>query len=363
MPQSRSTRLACTLLLTLAVAGCTPSQIGGWLRREDTSERTVYRPVQDERGQDEMPLPVNHMYDDRDVQPHTRKHAGADFDVDVWQGLGGSMLVYASTMHDPNPEIYVKSAEGQAVMRLTHHFSRDIHPHFSPDGKWIAFASDRNGNFDVFVTSAERGGATWQLTSSENDDIYPSWSPEGNWLSYSSRAPSGEWELWLLNLKTEQATNLGPGLFPEWSPTGDRLAFQRASNRGQYWYSLWVIDVNGNRVMEVVSSDSYAAINPSWSPDGEWICYASVYKSRIAQQEGRLYNGDDIWVVRPDGSHNLQVVSNPGADWNPSWGADGRVYFCSERSGARSIWSVKPILPAQEPLSLSGDAPAFGGAR
>ena len=122
------------------------------------------------------------------------------------------------------------------------------------------------------------------------------------------------------------------------------------------------MDIRGSRVSEVMTSDGYAAINPSWSPDGEWLCFATVHKSRISQQEGRLFNGDDIWVVRPDGSDFAQVVFHEKADWNPSWGPDGRIYFCSDREGARSIWSVKPMLRPR-PVAGRDDSVSMGGAR
>ncbi len=349
----RTLALCLALSLSVMVAGCTPSQISAWLRGEAQGEGPAYVHDTDAEGVERPVLPLNPTYDELKTSRHTWSQTGDDFDVDVWMGMGDATMTYASTMHDVKPEIYVKTVNGRAVTRLTHNPAIDIHPHFSPDGRQVAFASDRNGNFDIFVTDSQRGGACWQITSSPQDDIYPSWSPDGRWLCYSSRSVTGEWEIWMRETGTEQSINLGPGLYPEWSPSGEKLAFQRASNRGPFWYSLWVIDVQGSQVSEVVSSDDYAAINPSWSPDGEWICFTSVHKSNIARQEGRYYNGDDIWVVKPDGSDRAQVAFNPRPDWNPSWGADGRIYFCSDRERSRSIWSVQPML---RPMTTTAEA-------
>ncbi len=81
-------------------------------------------------------------------------------------------------------DIWTADETGQNVKRLTVHKARDVYPRFSPDGKWIAFSSERNGNMDVFVIPAE-GGSAKQLTFHSADDTVQGWSPDGTTVLFA----------------------------------------------------------------------------------------------------------------------------------------------------------------------------------
>ncbi|MBI3096761.1 MAG: PD40 domain-containing protein [Planctomycetes bacterium] len=125
-------------------------------------------------------------------------------------------------------------------------------------------------------------------------------------------------------------------------PPSDRIAFQRARSRGDHWYGIWTIDIDGNTLTEIVPNDKWAAINPAWSPDGKRLVFASVYKSPAAQAANRTMEADDIYVVSADGSGLMQLTFDETPEWGPCWGRDGRVYFVSRRKGHQNIWSVMP---------------------
>src|SRR5271154_3733178 len=75
-------------------------------------------------------------------------------------------------------DIWIASEAGAGAMRLTDNAARDQYPRFSPDGNWIAFSSNREGNYDVFVVPSA-GGEPRQLTfNSANDDVV-GWTPDG----------------------------------------------------------------------------------------------------------------------------------------------------------------------------------------
>src|SRR5215471_15013865 len=74
-------------------------------------------------------------------------------------------------------DIWVANEDGSNVQRLTVHRARDIEPQFSPDGKWIAFSSNRYGNNDVFIIPAE-GGVAKQLTFHAANDTVVGWTPD-----------------------------------------------------------------------------------------------------------------------------------------------------------------------------------------
>src|SRR5260370_16067220 len=83
-------------------------------------------------------------------------------------------------------DIWTADDNGQNVQRLTVNKARDAYPRFSPDGKWIAFSSDRNGNLDVFIIPSG-GGTAQQLTFHSADDTVLGWTPDGRGVLFSSQ--------------------------------------------------------------------------------------------------------------------------------------------------------------------------------
>src|SRR5436305_10322178 len=82
-------------------------------------------------------------------------------------------------------DLWIAGDDGSNVHRLTDHVAREIFPRFSPDGKWIAFSSNREGNFDVYVISAE-GGKPKQLTFHSADDNVVGWPADGKKVLFTS---------------------------------------------------------------------------------------------------------------------------------------------------------------------------------
>jgi WD40 repeat protein len=87
-------------------------------------------------------------------------------------------------------DVWTADEDGRNVQRLTVNRARDVYPRFSPDGKWIAFSSDRNGNLDVYLIPSA-GGTVKQLTSHSADDTVLGWSPDGRSVLFSSNRGEG----------------------------------------------------------------------------------------------------------------------------------------------------------------------------
>src|SRR4051812_4429718 len=83
-------------------------------------------------------------------------------------------------------DIWTADDSGSNIQRITANPARDVYPRFSPDGKWIAFSSDRKGNLDVFVVPVA-GGQPKQLTFHSGDDNVLGWSPDSHSILFSSQ--------------------------------------------------------------------------------------------------------------------------------------------------------------------------------
>lgn len=301
----------------------------------------------------------------------TFTESGGDLQVSL--SPDGKVMAYASTKFSSTPQICLQGISAKAVQLMTQDNMSDMMPVFSPDGKLLAWCSDRYGNWDILVQRADArpDSKPRQMTRATDDEIHPTWSPDSRFLAFSRfNSMDGNWQIWVIDTKTDTLSYLTEGLFPRFKPVEDKsadgkplytLVYQRNRTRDVPWYSIWInsFTVNPmgaveavNSPMEIISNDRWAAITPCWNPSGEYIAFATVGKSALAQWQARIYKPDDIWVVRVDGTDLTQITTHSAPDWNPYWAVDpndptdsnGRIYFTSERSGNPNIWSVKPVI-------------------
>ena len=139
---------------------------------------------------------------------HTFTEVGADFDPDL--NAAGTRMVFSSTRHSILPDLYFKNIDGVAVTQLTSDPASDIQPSLSPDGNRVAFASNRSGNWDIWVVNMT-GGPPVQITNDRSDDIHPSWSPDGRQVAFCSLpVTGGQWGLWIADVASGSTRASGP---------------------------------------------------------------------------------------------------------------------------------------------------------
>lgn len=292
---------------------------------------------------------------------------GADFDPCV--SRDGQWLVYSSTQHRPTSDIYIKRSDSRVVTQLTNDPSDDAMPSLSPDGTRIAFASNRGGNWDIYVMPIT-GGKAMQVTSDGADELHPSWSPDGKNLVYSKlSAMSGRWEMWVSDAANPGVSHfIGYGLFPQWCPTAgtgaegkDTILFQLGRERGSRSFSIWTVDyANGqaSNATEIASEPGMALINPAWSPDGNWISFSEVpVGAANSPRNGELPREASLWIINIDGTGKVRLTSGTGASISPAWATNNRLYFVSDRGGSQNIWSLD-LGPALLAAGSTGGATA-----
>ena len=175
-------------------------------------------------------------------------------------------------------DIWVMDADGGNPRNLTNHHARDSSPAWSPDGNQIAFSSERDrawefeawGNRDVYVMNTD-GANLINLTNHPARDSSPVWSPDGRQIAFSSDR-NGNKEVYVMNADGTNPINLtnhpARDVGPDWSPDGLRIAF--SSNRDGDWEKK----PNDNWEVYVMNADGANPINltnhPAWDSGTAW---------------------------------------------------------------------------------------------
>lgn len=319
-----------------------------------------------------IPAEVDRALEQRDTTNLTQvtyTFEGSDFDPVV--SRDGSFLVFASTQHQPTSDLYFKRTNSKVVTRLTDDPAEDAMPSISPTGTHVAFTSNRTGNWDIFVMPVE-GGRPVQITSDKGHELHPSWSPDGRTLVFCRLGViSGRWEMWTVNLENPATSSfIGYGLFPEWCPvasTGengsDRIVYQLARERGERSFSLWTLDFKDGQAFNqslLKSSAINALINPTWSPDGQFVLYASVPNpGEWGDPTSAKPDVANLWMVNVEGGGLVNLTAGQAVDLMPCWGPDERVYFVSDRSGSDNLWSIDV---SQSVMASAAASPLRGAA-
>lgn len=246
-------------------------------------------------------------------------------------------------------DVWTADENGQNVQRLTVNRARDVYARFSPDGKWIAFSSDRNGNLDVFILPSE-GGAAKQLTVHSADDTVLGWRPDSRAVLFSSnRGEDFAGQLYLVSVDGGLPTKAGTdmGVQAAYSPDGKRLAYNPKSQsywrkyyRGSNQSDVVVMDVASKKFTQLTDFDGHDSW-PMWGSDG------GIYF--VSDREG---NGlTNIWRVSADGGKADRITSFKSGDvrW-PAVSNDGRTIVFEHDFG---IWKLDLNSKKASPIPLN----------
>ena len=265
--------------------------------------------------------------------------------VTVSPGLPPSAAKIAFTSNrDQDFEIYVMNPDGTGQTRLTNHPAQDQMPAWSADRTKISFVSDRDGNDEIYVMNADGTGQT-RLTNDPNYDYHPAWSPDGAKIAFARSSGNTNFQIYVMNADGTDQTRLTNDLagdnWPSWSPDGTRIAF--TSDRGDGYGRIYVMNADGTDQTRLTENKPAHDAMPAWSPDGTRIAFASLLGTTWA-----------ISVVNADGTGQTRLSSAGAYDYMPAWSPDGaRIAFDGLRDSKYDIYLMNPDGTGQTRLTSS----------
>ena len=255
----------------------------------------------------------------------------------------GSGLVVLTTGHSPawspsktkiafvrdvagSPEIFTMNADGSNVAQITSSpTTKELDPTWSPDGQYIAYASNKNpygapfDRLDVWTMKSD-GTAPVKLTWASNiDELRPTWSKDFTKIAYMHRMDPEPYQIWVMTLDpaTRQptlASQVTPpqltadAMNPAFSPDGSQIAFDHKPGG----CGISIIDANadgdGASMHAISIGGDFYCTQPTWSPNG----------AKLAFQVPNLWNGA-IVTANANGTGFQQVTSGKYGDYTPTW--------------------------------------------
>ena len=250
--------------------------------------------------------------------------------------------------------IWTASEDGSNPRRMTVNAAHDDNPRFSPDGKWIAFSSNRYGNLDVFVIPAE-GGEARQLTYNSAADTVVGWSRDSKkviFISARGEPFPGVTQFFEVPVEggLEQVMPTDWGYYGTYSPDGSKFVFNRHTPvwwrkhyRGSNAADLWIYDVKAKTYKKILDND----LNDQEKPNNIWPLYANggmiyfVSDRNIMAKAGTpptYHSVNNIYKLSENGGTPTQVTHfTDGSLFFPSISSDGKTIVFEENFG---LWKL-----------------------
>ena len=195
-------------------------------------------------------------------------------------------------------DIWLVSVNGGKAMQLTNHIAYDREPVWSPDGKWLAFSSNRKGNYDVYIMKVA-GGTAKQLTFHTGTDMATDFTADSKWIIFTS----------------------------------NRSAMS----------SIFKINIEGGNPISLLDNYWFWLYNAKNNPEDNSILFSTGMENNYWWRRGyRGSNSAKIWIKRYDQNQAKQIYTDSSNCFWPNWSFDGQqIYFvCEKKNKNKNIWSL-----------------------
>lgn len=229
-------------------------------------------------------------------------------------------------------QIYVLDGDTGEITRLTNDSAGAFEPNWSPDCSSIVYTSKRDDpNSFAIYTMGDDGSDQMRLFEHQpEDDWAPAWSPNGTMIAYQTN-PNGRFTICFVSTEGEREGCLEESVdagSPSWSPDGETLLF--TANWDGYW-QIYAINRSDGTGPTQLTHNGYTEKYPKFSPDGRYIAFSS-----------KREEGFDIFIMRADGSDEIQLTTHSADDVSPEWIGNDQIVFASLRSlfGSSRDWDL-----------------------
>jgi Tol biopolymer transport system component len=247
--------------------------------------------------------------------------------------------------------IYAVDRDGSKLRQLAAGGKFTGEPAWSPDGKRIAFTSDRSGEgtLSIYLMSATGAGQR-RLSFDPGDDHDPAWAPNGRQIAFAGIG---------VNLMAEDGSIVRritaelPLRDPTWAPDGIEIAFASGPNERLSSPEIYSVHANGTH-LEQLTKQKGGAAQPAWSPNGKSIAFVG--------------GNSDLYVMNPDGTRRKRLTFTPAPESTPAWSPDGRSIVFARGKTHASLYLIpssggKSRLLVRAPVGLSFAAPSWQRVR
>jgi eukaryotic-like serine/threonine-protein kinase len=285
--------------------------------------------------------------------------AGIAFGLYRLIGFNQSRLARLARPVTPHPETNKISV--QNVAQITNWSGLDDFPSLSPDGAAVAYCSDHNGSFEIYVRQLTAGAKEIQLTIDGGQNFQPAWSPDGQRIAYYSKLRGGIWVIPTSGGQARQITDFGS--HPAWSPDCKQIAFQAnpLADLGAYARNalppstLWIVGAQGGEPKQLTQIGDPPGGHgaPSFSPDGKRIVF-----------EVDNYLSASVWTISTGGDDAKRITQEGkrGA-YEPIYAPDGKSILYTFGDVIQAHINSDTGEPIGDPSQIAGILGAFSGVR
>ena len=257
------------------------------------------------------------------AKPRKRKK-GKKFKRIIWVSVSlcAVIVLFALSFHIFKPRrAPIQPLTDMSLIPFTSGERVSEFPSWSPDGTWIAHASDEDGNLDIWKKPIE-GGEAVQITTASYDESQPAWSPDGRQIAFFSGIDGGGIFLIPAEGGTPYRLTIS-GDHPSWSPDGETIAFNKSGD-------IYLVAITGEK-QELVVSGTSGIPYTVWSPNGDKIIYWDRTK-------GDVY----VFSLEDGDSEPLNLVPSGQEITGLTLSPDGRILVMSRGpfGGNKNLWMV-----------------------